>query len=72
MKPGNLLIQGAKSGGKRKMRIRFLRTSDSRCAIFSAQKAVDRRKKIGFETERNIIYGKKTLYFRMRHQGAPG
>jgi len=23
MKPGNLLIQGAKSGGKRKMRIRY-------------------------------------------------
>ena len=24
MKPGNLIIQGAKSGGRRKMRIRFL------------------------------------------------
>ncbi len=27
MKPGNLLSQGAKSGGKRKMRIRYTRTS---------------------------------------------
>ncbi len=34
MKPGNLLIQGAKSGGKREMRIRYRRTSNLRCAVF--------------------------------------
>ena len=33
MKPGNLLIQGAKSGGKRTMRIRYTHI-ESRCAVF--------------------------------------
>ena len=34
MKPGNLFIQGANAGGRRKMRIRYRRTSDLRCAVF--------------------------------------
>ncbi len=34
MKPGNLRKRGAKSGGKRKMRIRYIRTSNLRCAVF--------------------------------------
>ena len=33
MKPGNLNFQGAKSGGKRKMRIRYTHI-ESRCAVF--------------------------------------
>ena len=34
MKPGNLLIQGAKSGGKREMRIRYYAHRVHRCAVF--------------------------------------
>ena len=34
MKPGNLLNQGAKSGGKREMRIRYTHTSNLRCVHF--------------------------------------
>ena len=33
MKPGNLFIQGAKSGGKREMRIRYTRTSNPMCGF---------------------------------------
>ena len=34
MKPGNLLSQGAKSGGKRKMRIRYSTRRMPRCVRF--------------------------------------
>ena len=34
MKPGNLLIQGAKSGGKREMRIRYSTRRMPRCVHF--------------------------------------
>ena len=34
MKPGNLFIQGAKSGGKTKDEDSIERTSDLRCAVF--------------------------------------
>ncbi len=40
MKPGNLRKRGAKSGGKRKMRIRYFRTSDLRCAVFYCYRAL--------------------------------
>ena len=33
MKPGNLLSQGAKSGGRRKMRIRFTHIESSVCGF---------------------------------------
>ena len=51
MKPGNLLIQGAKSGGKRKMRIRYYahRVLDVRFFIFgSAHKFLFRRSAVLF------------------------
>ena len=35
MKPGNLLIQGAKSGGIRKMRIRTAHIESSVCGFFA-------------------------------------
>ena len=34
MKPGNLFIQGAKSVGKREMRIRYNAHRVRRCAVF--------------------------------------
>ena len=36
MKPGNLLIQGAKSGGIREMRIRTAHIESSVCGFFCA------------------------------------
>lgn len=52
MKPGNLFIQGAKSGGKRKMRIWsdfFTRIRSSGVRFFYLQKGKNK-------------HGKKTLY----------
>ena len=62
MKPGNLLVQGAKSGGKRKMRIRYY-----------AHRVLDVRFFLYFDTtlyikERNYHHGKETVYFRMCYQ----
>ncbi len=51
MKPGNLLIQGAKSGGKRKMRIRYTRTSNLRCVHFFAQRKENTMEKRIFTSE---------------------
>ena len=52
MKPGNLLIQGAKSGGKRKMRIRYSTRRILDVCIFDF-----------WDIERkNRKHGKKTLY----------
>ncbi len=34
MKPGNLFFQGAKSGGKREMRIRYTHIGSSVCGFF--------------------------------------
>ncbi len=50
MKPGNLLIQGAKSGGKRQMRIRYFRTSSPTVCGFLL---------IGKDEN----YGKEIIYF---------
>ena len=38
MKPGNLLIQGAKSGGKREMRIRYTHIESVGVRFFIAEK----------------------------------
>ena len=42
MKPGNLFIQGAKSGGRRKMRIRFTRIESSVCGFFIEKNRIER------------------------------
>ena len=54
MKPGNLLIQGAKSGGKREMRIRYthIESVDVRFFIIFIDFLV-----------KGHYYGKETLYF---------
>ena len=57
MKPGNLLIQGAKSGGERQMRIRLTHTSNRRCVLFYCFLCFDVKK--GFKN----TYGKKIVYF---------
>ena len=49
MKPGNLLIQGAKSGGKRKMRIRYTHIESVGVRFFVIKKGKS--------------YGKKIIYF---------
>ena len=54
MKPGNLFIQGAKSGGKRKMRISILTHIESSVCGFSFSDSVTERKE-----KQN---GKKTFY----------
>ena len=61
MKPGNLFIQGAKSGGRRKMRIRFTRIESSVCGFFIEKNRI----------ERNLCYGKEIIYLRMRYQRPP-
>ena len=58
MKPGNLLIQGAKSGGKRKMRIRYTHIESVGVRFFIVEKG----KKDN---------GKKIIYIRMRDQRTP-
>ena len=40
MKPGNLFIQGAKSGVRRKMRVRDVERSHSAGAFFFCEKAL--------------------------------
>ncbi len=53
MKPGNLLIQGAKSGGKREMRIRYSTRRMPRCVHFC----------LIFEVrKKGIVYGKDFVY----------
>ncbi len=51
MKPGNLLIQGAKSGGKRKMRIRYCAHRVLRCVHFLFQKGQKNMKQKLFTSE---------------------
>ena len=55
MKPGNLLSQGAKSGGKREMRIRYTHIESVGVRFFYCR-------------ERKKDNGKKIIYFRMRNQ----
>ena len=45
MKPGNLLIQGAKSGGKRKMRIRYTHIESVGVRFFIVEKGKRQWKK---------------------------
>ena len=53
MKPGNLLIQGAKSGGERKMRIRYKHIESFGVHFLSI-----------LDNERTKYYnGKETFYF---------
>ena len=68
MKPGNLSErQGAKSVGKRKMRVRYSkRTSNLRCVHFLLCKRIAKKemcveKEAIERTSKN--YGKKTVYF---------
>ena len=53
MKPGNLLIQGAKSGGKREMRIRYTHIESVGVRFFF----------FGQNDRKDDYYGKKTVYF---------
>ncbi len=46
MKPGNLLIQGAKSGGKRKMRIRYYTHRVLRCVLFYVKGRITMEKRL--------------------------
>ena len=50
MKPGNLIRQGAKSGGKRKMRIRYTHIESFGVRFY-------------FIYRKDNYHGKKTLYF---------
>ncbi len=58
MKPGNLIRQGAKSGGKRKMRIRYTHIESFGVRFY-------------FIYRKDNSNGKKTLYFRMCNQWSP-
>ena len=53
MKPGNLCKQGAKSGGRRKMRIRYTHIESVGVRFFDFCCAKERKNN----------YGKKTVYF---------
>ena len=59
MKPGNLLSQGAKSGGRRKMRIRYTHIESFGVRFLFCVKRKDND------------YGKKIIYFRMCDQRSP-
>ncbi len=51
MKPGNLLIQGAKSGGRRKMRIRLTHIGSSMCGFYYERKGRQEMEKKLFTSE---------------------
>ena len=59
MKPGNLCKQGAKSGGRRKMRIRYHAHRVFGVRFFMVEDHMDRKEKNN---------GKKTVYLRMCYQ----
>ena len=63
MKPGNLLIQGAKSGGKREMRIRPTHIESSMCGfLYTGKDCVIPASLPQKMKGKNYTYGKKTVY----------
>ena len=64
MKPGNLLIQGAKSGGRREMRIRYTHIGSFgvRFFMFLAGKPFFQPTVID-KLLKGHYYGKETFYF---------
>ena len=70
MKPGNLLIQGAKSGGRREMRIRYthIESVGVRFFYFSAPLGVH---DVKCDKKGQRQNGKETLYFRVRDLRSP-